>query len=109
MSDKARLGTGSEVRLTLHVKATVLDVSDSHGLCYLLELESREFVGSRRLWVDSDEILRGQSARAYELTAFEHMVIDRLRIQLSCEVEPFVGFDRHALVILDRLLQDGGK
>jgi hypothetical protein len=45
---------GETVRIT--VEAIVTDYSDSHGLCYQVELPQKDYSKPRRIWVDADEL-----------------------------------------------------
>lgn len=52
-----RLRVGDERMMTLYVRARVVDDSESHGLCYELELETRMYNDGRIVSVDADEII----------------------------------------------------
>jgi len=43
-------------RVMIIAEATVLDLSDSHGLCYQVELDKRGYNKRRLCWVEPDEI-----------------------------------------------------
>jgi hypothetical protein len=103
MSER-RLSIGDEV--TLCVRATVSRVSDSHGLCYEVELGRHDFDRERRVWVNPDE-LAGER-RAADLTPEEAGLLSWLRDLVKYEgCDP--GLKRDALAILDRLTTNGGK
>lgn len=51
-----RLEEGVEYDLVLRVRATVVDVSDGHGLSYQLKLDGRDFLAGREVSVDHDEV-----------------------------------------------------
>ena len=42
---------------TLRVRARVIDDSNAHGSCYALQLEQRDFIEAREIWVDASEII----------------------------------------------------
>lgn len=48
---------GVEVTFVLKVKATIVRHSNSHGSCFLLTLERRDYTSGREIWVDPDEIV----------------------------------------------------
>lgn len=44
-------------KVTLFVKGTVVKRSDSHGLCFEVVLEQKDFVVPRKLWLNEDEVM----------------------------------------------------
>lgn len=57
-----RLIQGQEYLVTLRLRVRVADVSSSHGLCYQLDLETRDFMGQRCLSLDANEIVGAELA-----------------------------------------------
>ncbi len=58
-----RLVGAGEVEINLRVRARVIAVHDSHGLCAELRFEKRAFAPyplSRSVWADADEIVEVQ-------------------------------------------------
>lgn len=51
-------GIGEFVELALGIIGRVVDVSNAHGTCYLVELPQRDFTEPRRVWLDADEVVR---------------------------------------------------
>lgn len=72
----ALFGRSAVVEITITVRASIVGRSNSHGTCYELELERRDFAhpdrgvsddysrtvfhDPRRVWVDADEIVEVQ-------------------------------------------------
>ncbi len=42
------------------VEAIVTDYSDSHGLCYEVELPQKDYSKPRRIWVDANEVTNAE-------------------------------------------------
>jgi hypothetical protein len=91
-------------------------VSDSHGLCYEVELGRHDFDRERRVWVNPDE-LAGER-RAADITAEEVEALSLARDCVSARLQSYaaehfsdghVDLHQHALAILDRLTTNGGK